>query len=74
MKKNMGFTDRIVRTIIAIMIGVLIFTDTITGILGNILSTAGIIFLSTSLVAFCPFYSVLGIRTCHSKKPILKKN
>ncbi|MBT8320879.1 MAG: DUF2892 domain-containing protein, partial [Eudoraea sp.] len=34
MKKNMGSADRIIRTIIAVVVGALYFTDIIEGTLG----------------------------------------
>ncbi len=37
MKKNIGSADRIIRVIIAAIIGVLYFTGTITGTLGIVL-------------------------------------
>jgi hypothetical protein len=64
MKKNMGTADRIVRTIIAIVVGVLYFTKVITGTLGiGLLVLAGV-FLLTSLISFCPLYAPFGIKTC----------
>lgn len=60
----MGTADRIIRVIIAAIIGVLYFTGTITGTLGIILLVLAAIFVLTSLVSFCPLYTVLGIKTC----------
>jgi len=37
MKKNMGSADRIIRIIIAAIVGILYFTGTITGTLGLVL-------------------------------------
>jgi len=63
MKANMGITDRTLRIIAAIVLGVLYFTNVITGTLGIILLIAGIVFLLTSLVSFCPIYPLLGMNT-----------
>jgi hypothetical protein len=68
MKKNMGFTDRIIRTIIAVAIAILYFTDVITGTLGIVLLVVAGIFLLTSLVSFCPLYLPFGLKTCKTKK------
>lgn len=61
MTKNMGTADRVIRTLIAICIGVLYFTGRISGTLALILGALAIIFLLTSFVAWCPIYSPLGI-------------
>lgn len=63
MKSNMGAIDRIIRTIIAVGIGVLYFTDQISGTLAIVLGTVAIVFLLTSFVSWCPLYLPLGIST-----------
>jgi K+-transporting ATPase A subunit len=63
MKMNMGTVDRVIRTLIAIVIGVLYFTGTISGVLAIILGVIAIVFLLTSLVGRCPGYSPLGLST-----------
>lgn len=68
MKKNMGTTDRIVRTIIAAVIAVLYFGKVISGTLGIVLLILALVFLATSLVSFCPLYAPLGIKTCKTDK------
>ncbi len=64
MKKNMGAADRIIRTLIAVVIGVLFFKGVITGVLGVILGILAIVFLATSLVGWCPAYLPFKISTC----------
>jgi hypothetical protein len=64
MKKNMGSMDRIIRTIIAATIAVLFFTNVISGTLGVVLLALAGIFLLTSLVSFCPLYTLVGLSTC----------
>jgi hypothetical protein len=68
MKKNMGTFDRIVRIVIALIIAVLFLTGQITGTLSIILLALAAIFLLTSLVNFCPLYSLIGIKTCKIEK------
>ena len=68
MKKNMGNTDRIVRLLLAIVVAVLYFTNTITGTLGVVLLVLSVVFVVTSLVSFCPLYTLIGIDTCGVKK------
>lgn len=64
MKKNMGSADRIIRSVIAITLIVLYFTDVISGTLAIVAIVASIIFLATSLVSFCPIYKIFGVKTC----------
>lgn len=68
MKKNMGSTDRVIRLLLAVVFGVLYFTNTVTGTLGIILLVLGAVFVLTSLVSFCPLYSIFGLNTCSAKK------
>ncbi|TDQ28437.1 YgaP family membrane protein [Tenacibaculum caenipelagi] len=68
MKKNMGNTDKAIRTLIALIIACLSYFDIITGVLGNVLLVLAIVFLVTSLINFCPLYSLFGINTRKSKE------
>jgi hypothetical protein len=63
MKKNMGSTDKIIRILIALIIGVLYFTKTIDGTLALILGALAVIFLLTSFISFCPLYLPFGLST-----------
>lgn len=67
MKKNMGNADRIVRIIIAAVIGLLYWQGIISGTLGLVLSVLAGVFLLTSLVSFCPLYTIFGLKTCKTK-------
>lgn len=64
MKPNMGNVDRIIRVLIAAVFAYLYFSGTVTGTLGLILVILGGVFVLTSLVAFCPLYTLVGINTC----------
>lgn len=67
MKVNMGSADRIIRLVLAVLFAVLYFTKTVTGTAGIILLVLAGIFLVTSLVRFCPLYTLLGMNTCPKK-------
>lgn len=67
MKNNIGNTDKIIRTLVATVIAVLYFTHQVTGILGAVLLAVSGIFILTSLINFCPLYTVLGISTKKNK-------
>lgn len=68
MKKNMGTIDRVVRTIIAMVALYLYFTGAVSATLGLVFITVAAIFLLTSLVSFCPLYTLVGIKTCPSEE------
>jgi hypothetical protein len=59
----MGTADRIIRILIAVVIAVLYFTETISGTLGIILLIVSAIMLITSLVGFCLLYRIFGMST-----------
>lgn len=68
MKKNMGSTDRIIRLLLAAVITVLFFTNIISGTLGIILLVFAAVFVLTSLVSFCPLYTLIGMNTCPKER------
>ncbi|MFN5705139.1 MAG: DUF2892 domain-containing protein, partial [bacterium] len=63
MKSNMGSTDRIIRLIIAVLVLILFMTDVISGTLGWVLIALAAVFTLTSMINFCPLYTILGINT-----------
>lgn len=67
MKANMGTADRVIRLIIAGLVATLYFTNTVSGTLGIILMVLSGVFVLTSLVSFCPLYTIFGIKTCKVK-------
>ena len=68
MKPNMGGTDRIIRLVVAAIIAVLYFTGTLTGTIGIVALVVAAVFVLTSLVSFCPLYTLIGLNTCSVKK------
>lgn len=67
MKTNMGGADRIIRVILAVVFAVLFFTGTVTGTFGIVLLVLGGVFLATSVISFCPLYTIVGMNTCKTK-------
>lgn len=63
MKQNMGTADRIIRVIIAALFAYLYFGGIVTGALGIILLVLAVVFLATSVIAFCPLYLPFKIST-----------
>lgn len=63
MKANMGMIDRVVRILVALIIGGLYYMEQITGTAAIILLVLAGIFIATSFVSFCPLYLPFGIST-----------
>ena len=63
MNKNMGTADRLIRTVLALIVLALYFTGQISGVTGIILGIFAVIFLLTSLISFCPLYVPLKLST-----------
>lgn len=64
----MGGADRIIRVLIAAIIGVLYFTNILTGTLGIVLLVLSVVFVLTSIISFCPLYTIFGLKTCAVKE------
>jgi hypothetical protein len=64
----MGGLDKGIRVAIAILLTILYLTDTVTGTWGIVFLVVAVVFLLTSLVSFCPLYTLLGIKTCSVSK------
>ncbi len=63
MKKNMGTVDRIVRVVLALIVGVLYYMGEITGTAAIVLGVLAVIFLFTSIFSFCPLYLPFKLST-----------
>jgi putative copper export protein len=68
MKKNMGNADRVIRLLLAAIFIVLYFTNTVTGTFGIVLLVLAGVFVLTSLIGFCPLYTLVGLNTSPDKK------
>lgn len=64
----MGGADRIIRILVAGILAYLYFSGTVTGTLGIVLLVLGGVFVLTSLVGFCPLYTLVGLNTCGRKE------
>ena len=63
MKKNMGLVDRSIRTVLAVVIAILYFTNQISGIAAIVLGLFAVVFLLTSFMSFCPLYAPFKLST-----------
>jgi len=68
MKQNMGTLDRIIRFILAVIIGILYFTGQISGTAAIVLGIIAIAFILTSAVGHCPAYTPLKLSTKKDNK------
>jgi hypothetical protein len=68
MKTNMGSADKAIRIVLAIVFAGLYITQLVEGTLGVTLLVLGGVFLLTSMVSFCPLYTLFGVNTCEKKK------
>lgn len=64
MQKNMGNTDKAIRILGAVVMAALYFTGMVTGVVGIIMLVVAVVFVLTSLVSFCPIYTLFGVSTC----------
>ena len=63
MTKNMGTIDRLIRTILAVIIVIFLFKGSIAGTFALILVIFAIAFLGTSAIGWCPLYKPMKINT-----------
>ncbi len=68
MKQNMGNLDRLIRIILAVIIGILYVTGQISGTAAIVLGVIAIAFILTSAVGHCPAYLPLKISTKKENK------
>jgi hypothetical protein len=70
MKKNMGIADRIIRILLAAGFAYLYFAGVVAGTIGLILVILGGVFVLTSLIGFCPLYTIFKFNTCPTKNNV----
>jgi len=64
MKKNMGSYDKLIRLLIAIALIILYYKGILAGTLGIAALLIALVFTITSLLSFCPLYTLFGMNTC----------
>ncbi|MCB4790855.1 MAG: DUF2892 domain-containing protein [Elusimicrobia bacterium] len=64
MKKNIGSLDRLIRAMLAVIIGILLFKGILTSSIALILGILAVLLLITSAIGFCPLYKLIGISSC----------
>ncbi len=63
----MGTADRLIRVVIALIVVGLWYFGVISGTLAIILLVLAAVFVLTSVVSFCPLYTLFGMNTCKRK-------
>ncbi len=64
----MSNADRIIRLIVSAVLVGLYLSGTVTGTVGLVLVILSVVFTLTSVISFCPLYTIFGISTCAVKK------
>lgn len=67
MKKNMGFLDKVIRVILALVIVGLWYTEVISGMVAIIGLLIAAVFILTSFIGTCPLYLPFGLSTLRKK-------
>ena len=68
MKKNVGFTDKFIRMILATTLLVFHFMGVGSASLSILFLVLSIILLATSVFSFCPLYALFRIQTTDENK------
>jgi len=64
----MGSLDKLIRLSVAIILIALYYTGVLKDPLGIVALVAALILTITSLLSFCPLYTILGIKTCNKEE------
>lgn len=67
MRPNEGTTDRVIRLVLGVLLGLLAYRHVGGGTGTWILAVLGAVSFLTGLTGFCLIYRLLGIRTCPLK-------
>jgi uncharacterized membrane protein YgaE (UPF0421/DUF939 family) len=64
MKSNESKSDRIIRVVIGVVLGLLVAFKVVTGGFAIALGIVAAIAIITGLVGFCAIYALFGLSTC----------
>ena len=68
MRQNLGGLDKVVRFVIAVVIGVLYFTNMISGTVALVALVFAVVLIGTALIGTCPIYLALGLSSKAKEK------
>ncbi len=69
MDRNVGPEDRVVRIVIGIVLGLLVYLDTLEGVAAIVAMVIAAVLLLTGLFARCPFYKMIDVDTSIQEQP-----
>lgn len=61
--QNEGRWDRVIRFVVGAVLVYVWYAALVTGLLATVLLVIGLVLLITSVIGWCPLYTVLGLRT-----------
>ena len=64
----MGSLDKLIRLSVAIILIALYYTGVLKDTLGIVALVAALILTITSLLSFCPLYTIFRIKTCNKEE------
>lgn len=67
MKRNISGLDKNIRLLLAAVVAILYFTNTISGTLSLVLGIVALVLVLTVFINFCPIYRILGISSYKKK-------
>lgn len=68
MKANIGSSDKLIRLALAIVLILLFYKEIVTGTLGVVALILALVLTITSLINFCPLYTLFKINTAKKKE------
>lgn len=69
MDRNVGPEDRVVRIVIGIVLGILVYLGTLEGIPAIVAMVIAAVMLLTGIFARCPFYKMIDVDTSIQEQP-----
>ena len=69
MSKNVGAADRVVRIVVALGLGLLIYLKTVDGTAAIVAGVVAAYLLITGLLASCLVYKLIGVDTSVQEQP-----
>jgi hypothetical protein len=69
MERNIGPEDRVVRIVVALVLGVIVYLGYLEGIAGIVTGVVAAYLLITGLLARCLVYKLIGVDTSVQEQP-----
>ncbi|MEP7315982.1 MAG: DUF2892 domain-containing protein [Sphingomicrobium sp.] len=69
MDRNVGPEDRVVRIVIGVVLGILVYLGTLEGVPAIVAMVIAAVMLLTGIFARCPFYKMIDVDTSIQEQP-----